>query len=320
MRRWKVTLAIVALEACSFDSSGLLDEAAEGGTGPVPGDSTGGLDSGLPGMESAAVDEGVATGLPKPGDEGGTRGGHSGSGGPIESGVTSGSDEVSPTEGDGTGFAEGTVGTDGVTVAVDEANEGVEVGEAEAAGDGTESTTVVTDPCDDAPAFASLLFVAQAARRNMVLDDNDGPPDFEGDEVLYAEQDSENGQRGAATFSFDLACPSELFVWGLVFDPLIVTANADSFDWELDGSDVGVWNFGCEGENRDWQWERFHVLLSESQCRFEPFVESVAAGPHEIRILDREDQFGSAPPARIAAIAVTNDDQFDPESIYPVTN
>jgi hypothetical protein len=133
---------------------------------------------------------------------------------------------------------------------------------------------------------------------------------------------SYTAELGAVTFEIDLSCPTELTVFGLVWD-LVEGAepqNADSYYVTVDGLPVPepTWAYGCETMglgNESWSWQPLSVWTGMG-CSSVPYGIVLDAGLHELTFRNREGGSGGIDAAAIAAIVVTDDPAFDPSTLY----
>jgi len=307
VQRW---LRIVATTcwcpvACSFDTSGL-----------------GALE-----VDTQTLDGGETWSMPSQEDEGGgaPSGGADDPSGPPSRSSSDTNGSSGPDSADGDDGPTTTTTT--TTTNEDDPTESEDTGSTST---GDDVTGQEVDPCAGPPPFTAVIMFTVA--NSDLVETNDiiysGTNGFDGNDdddlALFGGEEVFGGRNvndgGSARFrvDFDLACPTEVFVWGLVYDESITQTNVDFFDWELEG-DAGRWDFGCEGNNVGWQWERVHALGQE--CSFDAFAPSLEAGSYRIEFTDGEGDPAGNPggPPRMAGIVVTNDPALDPEqSIYPV--
>lgn len=128
-------------------------------------------------------------------------------------------------------------------------------------------------------------------------------------------------EAGTVAFELELSCPTELFVFGLVWDQLegAEPQNADSFFVTVDGLPMPepVWAYGCQTTglgDESWSWLPLTAWTGMG-CDADPYDVVLDAGPHEIRLRNREAG-GGIDAAAIVAIAITDDPGFDPSTLY----
>jgi len=126
---------------------------------------------------------------------------------------------------------------------------------------------------------------------------------------------------GSASFSFELACPTTVSFLGLVWDYQAgaTPQNPDSYYFSVDGLPVpeAVWAYGCTTTglaDQTWSWQQVSSWTM-MDCDSTPFEVELAAGTHEITLLNREAG-GGIDAAAIIAIVVTEDPSFDPNTFY----
>lgn len=126
---------------------------------------------------------------------------------------------------------------------------------------------------------------------------------------------------GTVTFELELSCPTDLTVRALVWDHVegAEPQNADSYYVTVDGLPVPepVWAYGCQtmGLGPDtWSWQQLTQWTGVG-CGSNPYAIMLDAGLHELTFRNREAG-GGIDAAAIVAIAVTDDPNFDPSSLY----
>lgn len=130
---------------------------------------------------------------------------------------------------------------------------------------------------------------------------------------------------GTVTFEIELSCPTDLTVFGLVWDHVegAEPQNADSYYVTIDGLPVTepVWAYGCQtmGLGPDsWSWQQLTEWTGVG-CNTNPYDIMLDAGLHELTFRNREAGSGGIDAAAIVAIVVTDDPNFDPSALYDPT-
>lgn len=126
-------------------------------------------------------------------------------------------------------------------------------------------------------------------------------------------------ESGSVTFSFDLDCASTVHISGLVWDIADGAApdNADSFYVSIDGAPELEWEYGCQTDGMGdmyWGWlpieDAGPITCSSESVEFE-----LEAGSHELTFRNWESGAGEDF-AAIAAVVVSTDPGFDPNTLY----
>lgn len=124
---------------------------------------------------------------------------------------------------------------------------------------------------------------------------------------------------GTITFPFEVACPAEFRVYGLVWDDEAGANNgADSFYVSADGGTEIVWSYGCQtwgNPDQNWSWLDVRAWNSPP-CNVQGISYTLEAGAHEITLRNRENAGWGDDIAAVAAIIVTSDPNTDPDAIY----
>lgn len=124
---------------------------------------------------------------------------------------------------------------------------------------------------------------------------------------------------GTIRFEFEVACPGDFAVWGLVWDEDAGANNgADSFFVSVDGGEEIVWIYGCQTVgNPDGYWEWLDVEAWENtQCTTQKATYPLGAGAHQVTLRNRENAGFGDDIAAVAAIIVTSNPATDPDSLY----
>ncbi len=260
--------------------------------GSGSGRASGSLDDGAD--EAGGTDDlsGTAThdGSPSPGDDAGDTDGA----GP-------------PNDDDGAAPSSASDGEGSTGGAVDDAG-----GHHDADADGTGTSGAgVTCPME----MTELLWVDQAELEDPMHLSSD--PAAHGDPSVAV---SSIPGKGVVTFSFDLPCPGEYHVWGLVWDywpGAYATNDPDSFDFGLGASDGYTWRYGCQtaGEASGLSWQPLAALTQQPCTTSRVVIEASEAGPVALAFRNREAGAGSVV-AGIAAIVVSTDPDVNPYSLY----
>ncbi|MEZ4427695.1 MAG: hypothetical protein R3A51_08425, partial [Nannocystaceae bacterium] len=164
------------------------------------------------------------------------------------------------------------------------------------------------DMCNPPPPFAEIYWVADAdvvapmvAEASQLLPGN----------PIAAHSDVEG--EGTVTFHVDIACQGTYYAWGLAFDGTDITGNPDSYWVSFDGGQEILWSYGCGGVDQ-WGWDK--VDITGQNCSESAFTMNLDPGPHTIRLRNREDPGFMQAPAYVAAIVVSDDGNFNPNSLY----
>lgn len=134
---------------------------------------------------------------------------------------------------------------------------------------------------------------------------------------------SEVAEQGTVTFTFDVACPGEFRIWGLVWDNSPGADNGpDSYYATLDGepADEYDWYYGCQtGGNPGAAWS-YQPLVDwvEFDCVYDDLSFTLEPGTHTLTLRNREGGFGFDV-AAIAAIVVSSDPTTDPNTLFDPT-
>lgn len=185
-----------------------------------------------------------------------------------------------------------------------------------------EATDTTMDPCATPATFVELIWVQDLpanATTDMQLEESislvlDGMP------VIYAR--SLMADVGSVRFEFDIECAGEVYFWGLVFDWVpLQTAGPDSYWYGIDDDAMAggdAWVYGCTTTMSTWSWQPVQHY-NGSVCNTDPLVPTLDAGPHMFSLLNREPGTTGIEVynfAGVAAIAITNDPDYDPNSDY----
>jgi hypothetical protein len=193
----------------------------------------------------------------------------------------------------------------------------------DAASSSSSSGGSTTDDCDRAATFAELIWVQDlpaAATVDMELVESVSLI-YDGETVTFARSLTED--LGSVTFEFDTECDGDVYIWGLVFDWISnpASGNADSYWYGIDADGVAdgdAWAYGCDSTSSGWAWRRLRHYLA-SPCMTEPEVPSLDAGSHTFNLLNREPGETGITTfnfAGVAAIAISNDEMYDPLADY----
>ena len=230
----------------------------------------------------------------------------------ADTGVDSTGDGDDDTTGDGdgdtTGDGDGDTTGDGDG---DTTGDGDGDGDGDTTGDGDGDGDTM-DPCEGYQIKLIMLASDGEVAGEMQLG---GEPDlYEG---IYAQ--SEVADEGTITWTFDLECPVEVAIWGVVWDAdpgPHLQGDPDSFWARVDGEDPEhKWVYGCETGNREpgWSYRRVSHNLGTDSCEVQQLSWNLDAGNHELRLRNREPAPDSYSAAAVARVLVTSDLGYVPD-------
>ena len=128
------------------------------------------------------------------------------------------------------------------------------------------------------------------------------------------------GDAGTIVFDFDLPCAATVEIHALVWDAISGVQppdDPDSYFVSVDRQREEIWTYGCAtGRVRDgtWLWQRV-AGTTRAACDGDTLTFDLEAGPHELALRNRESG-GDFVYAGIAAVVITDDPTFDPETLY----
>lgn len=277
---WAAT--VLALSACTFDSTGL----GRAMSGPGPG----------PDGDSASSGDGDGEGPPDSGGDNDDDGDQDT--GPGNGGTTGGVAETTgaaggTTEGDG---GDGTTGHDS-----DGEDPGAETGGPTGGSDGDGTV------CDGAVEI--VVLVADATVEPPM--ERTGSTMGEGEVAV-----SVVPEEGTVTFEVDIPCDDVWNLWGRVndFSPGIGPNDPDSYWISVDGGPEYEWFYGCDTEfSPQWSWQPMESNMAGVPCEKAIAVTPVLdAGVHLVRLRNREGLGSGEVFAAVARILATNDPDLVP--------
>lgn len=178
---------------------------------------------------------------------------------------------------------------------------------ASSGGDVSTGDTTGSDPCEAVAPIEGVLFAEDAVLDGYTLEPSDLLADFQGEPVLYARAEG-LGRGRSITYSFEVTCPTQLVVWGLVY-PGSYVGTSFNLALETDPAAASVrWNFECLDEE-GWSW--VPVAVREDACLDAPVTFDVPSGEHRLVFTAL-----GADTSVMVAMAYSSDAAFDPHAIY----
>jgi hypothetical protein len=123
---------------------------------------------------------------------------------------------------------------------------------------------------------------------------------------------SEIADAGTITWTFEVECPIEVVIWGVVWDemPGALDNDADSFWARVDLEDPEwKWVYGCETDNTmaGWTYQRVSHNAGSDICNVGALSWDLDAGMHTFRLRNRESSPDFQAAAAVARVLVTSD-------------
>ncbi|WP_181234120.1 hypothetical protein [Enhygromyxa salina] len=237
-------------------------------------------------------------------DTGGDGDGDPGDGDPGDGDGDSGDGDGDPGDGDGdTGDGDGDTGDGDGDTGDGDGDTGDGDGDT---GDGDGDP----DPC--AGFTYQTLMLASHGETELPMDIYGDPNQNPG---VFAQSQEEGA--GTITWTFELVCPAEVVIWGLVWDskPGIEGNDPDSFWVRVDGEDPEhKWVYGCHTENIQSNWSYQPVSHNQGTdfCMVEDLSWNLAAGMHTLRFRNREFSATAVDAAAVGRVLVTTDMNYVP--------
>ena len=126
---------------------------------------------------------------------------------------------------------------------------------------------------------------------------------------------SPTAEEGSATFTVDLPCDDEIFVWVRVQDskPGTVDDDPDSYYVSTDGAPGTGWYYGCQTEGKPAGYHWLRVTSADTpSCGGPEYVPNLSAGSHTFLLRNGEPKGVDGTVAAVARLLITNDMSYVP--------
>jgi hypothetical protein len=129
---------------------------------------------------------------------------------------------------------------------------------------------------------------------------------------------ADEADSGSVRFDFELECPAELYVWGVVWDSLAGAhgwGDPDSFWATMNDNGMDQWVYGCQTGNvgdGEWSWQRVMDIPDAQFCNFDDVTYNLGAGQHFFRLHAREADLNEYDLAAVARVLLTTDPNYVP--------